>query len=79
MAKHPTIKLTVLAGEGYIVENGGDVGNKVFHFLMGMSRKGWLGRVASMKGHGLYLAGIDRLAGFKAYCEAQGFVVVTSA
>lgn len=68
------INLTILAGEGFIVENRGDA----FNLLMGMARKGWLGRVSSIKGSGLYLNGTHRLAAFIAYCENNGFTVTTS-
>jgi hypothetical protein len=75
MTKQPTITLEFL-GDGYRVENGGG-GRKVFHFLMSLSRKGWLQSLAN--GGGLYLEDkyhVGRGAKFAAYCEAQGFRVV---
>lgn len=75
MTNQGAINLTILAGEGFIVENGGHA----FNFLMSMARKGWLGRVSSIKGSGLYLEGIHRLEGFTRYCESQGFKVRTGA
>jgi hypothetical protein len=76
VTKQPTITLEFI-GRGYRVANGGDVGNRVYHFLNGLRLKGWLQSLAN--NGGLYLEdkySVGRGFKFAAYCEAQGFKVV---
>lgn len=71
MTRTASLHLTILPGEGYIVENRGGA----FAFIRELQGRGLLG---SMAGRGAYLDGIHRLSNFIHYARNHGFTVTTS-